>query len=110
VFNRVHVEDISRAIAAAIAHEGAGGIWNVADDAPSPPQDVVAYAAMLMGVEPPPEEPVETAENLSPMKRSFFAENKRASNRKLKEELRVDLAYPTYRVGLDALWEAGEGR
>ncbi len=110
VFNRVHVEDISRAIAAAIAHEGPGGIWNVADDAPSPPQDVVAYAAMLMGVEPPPEEPVETAENLTPMKRSFFAENKRASNRKLKEELRVDLAYPTYRVGLDALWEAGEGR
>ncbi len=110
VFNRVHVEDISRAIAAAIAHEGPGGIWNVADDTPSPPQDVVAYAAMLMGIEPPPEELVETAENLSPMKRSFFAENKRASNRKLKEELRVDLAYPTYRVGLDALWEAGEGR
>jgi dTDP-4-dehydrorhamnose reductase len=110
VFNRIHVEDISRAIAAAIAHEGPGGIWNVADDAPSPPQDVVAYAAMLMGIEPPAEEPVETAENLSPMKRSFFAENKRASNRKLKEELRVDLAYPTYRVGLDALWEAGEGR
>lgn len=110
VFNRVHVEDISRAIAAAIAHVGPGGVWNVADDAPSPPQDVVAYAAMLMGVEPPPELDIATAEGVSPMTRSFYAENKRASNRRLKEELRVDLAYPTYRVGLEALWEAGEGR
>lgn len=110
VFNRVHVEDISRAIAAAIAYEGPGAVWNVADDAPAPPQDVVAYAAMLMGVEPPPEQPIETAEDISPMTRSFYAENKRASNRKLKEELGVDLAYPTYRVGLEALWEAGEGR
>ncbi|WP_395697320.1 SDR family oxidoreductase [Methylocella sp.] len=110
VFNRVHVEDISRAIAAAIAHEGPGGVWNVADDAPSPPQDVVSYAAGLMGVEPPPETSLEEAEGLSAMTRSFYAENKRASNRKLKEELRVDLAFPTYRAGLDALWEAGEGR
>jgi dTDP-4-dehydrorhamnose reductase len=110
VFNRVHVEDISRAIAAAIAHVGPGGVWNVSDDAPSPPQDVVAYAAQLMGIEPPPEEDVETAENLSPMTRSFYSENKRVSNRRLKEELRVDLAFPTYRAGLDALFEAGEGR
>ncbi|VFU09158.1 NAD-dependent epimerase/dehydratase [Methylocella tundrae] len=110
VFNRVHVEDISRAIAAAIAYDGRGAVWNVADDAPAPPQDVVAYAAMLMGVEPPPEQPIETAEDISPMTRSFYAENKRASNRKLKEELGVDLAYPTYRVGLEALWEAGKGR
>ncbi len=110
VFCRVHVEDISRAIAAAIAHEGPGGVWNVADDAPSPPQDVVSYAASLMGIEPPPEQDVETAEGLSPMTRSFYAENKRASNRRLKEELHVDLAFPSYRVGLEALWEAGEGR
>jgi nucleoside-diphosphate-sugar epimerase len=110
VFNRVHVEDISRAIAAAIASEEPGDVWNVADDAPTPPQDVVAYAATLMGIEPPPEEDIETAEDVSPMTRSFYAENKRVSNRKLKEELKVELAYPTYRVGLDALWEAGEGR
>ncbi len=110
VFNRVHVEDISRAIAAAIAHVGPGGVWNVADDAPSPPQDVVAFAATLMGVEPPPEEDIDTAEGVSPMTRSFYAENKRASNSRLKEELRVDLAYPSYRAGLEALWEAGEGR
>ncbi|WP_395666906.1 SDR family oxidoreductase [Methylocella sp.] len=110
VFNRVHVEDISRAIAAAIAHEGPGGVWNVADDEPSPPQDVVAYAAGLMGIEPPPETPIEDADNLSAMTRSFYAENKRASNRRLKEELRVDLAFPNYQAGLDALWAAGEGR
>ncbi|MEJ0095744.1 MAG: SDR family oxidoreductase [Methylocella sp.] len=110
VFNRIHVEDISRAIAAAIAFDGPGSVWNVADDAPAPPQDVVAYAAMLMGVEPPPEEDIETAEGIPPMTRSFYAENKRVSNRKLKEELKVELAYPTYRVGLEALWEAGEGR
>jgi dTDP-4-dehydrorhamnose reductase len=110
VFNRIHVEDISRAIAAAIAHVGPGGVWNVSDDAPAPPQDVVAYAAMLMGVAPPPEENIETAEAISPMTRSFYAENKRVSNARLKEALRVDLAHPTYRVGLEALWEAGEGR
>ena len=64
---------------------------------------------MLMGIEPPPEQDVETAD-LSPMTRSFYAENKRASNRKLKDELGIKLAFPTYRVGLEALWEAGEGR
>jgi dTDP-4-dehydrorhamnose reductase len=109
VFNRIHVEDLSRAIAAVLAYEGAGGVWNVSDDAPAPPQDVVTFAAMLMGIEPPPEQAVETAE-LPPMTRSFYAENKRAANRKLKQELCGELAFPTYRVGLEALWEAGEGR
>jgi hypothetical protein len=109
VFNRIHVEDIGRAIAAAIAHQGRGRTWNVADDAPAPPQDVVTYAAYLMGVEPPPEEDVAVAD-LSPMARSFYAENKRASNKLLKEILGVALAFPTYRVGLDALWQAGDGR
>ncbi|QBR72029.1 NAD(P)-dependent oxidoreductase [Beijerinckiaceae bacterium] len=109
VFNRIHVEDISRAIEAAVAYTGPSGIWNVSDDAPSPPQDVITFAAMLMGIDPPPEQQVETAE-MSPMTRSFYAENKRASNWKLKDELGVKLAFPTYRVGLEALWEAGEGR
>ncbi len=109
VFNRVHVEDIGRAITAAIAHPGRGRAWNVADDAPAPPQDVVTYAALLMGITPPPEQDVADAD-LSPLARSFYAENKRASNRLLKETLGVELAYPTYRVGLDALWQAGEGR
>ncbi len=109
VFNRIHVEDVSAAIAAALIYEGSEGVFNVSDDAPAPPQDVVTFAAMLMGIEPPPEQDVETAD-LTPLGRSFYAENKRASNRKLKEELGVELAFPTYRVGLEALWEAGEGR
>jgi nucleoside-diphosphate-sugar epimerase len=109
VFNRIHVEDIARATGAALAHKGPGGVFNVSDDAPAPPQDVITYAAMLMGIEPPPEQDVEAA-GLSPLARSFYAENKRASNRKLKDELAVKLAFPTYRVGLEALWEAGEGR
>jgi nucleoside-diphosphate-sugar epimerase len=109
VFNRVHVEDIARAIGATLAYKGPGGVFNVSDDAPAPPQDVITYAAMLMGIEPPPEQDVEAA-GLSPLARSFYGENKRASNRKLKDELGVKLAFPTYRVGLEALWEAGEGR
>jgi nucleoside-diphosphate-sugar epimerase len=109
VFNRIHVADISSAIAAALAFDGASDIWNVADDEPAPPQDVVAYAAKLMGVAPPAEEDFATAA-LSPMSRSFYEENKRAANGKLKDRLGVSLAYPTYREGLKALWEAGEGR
>ena len=109
VFNRIHVADISAAIAAVLSYDGNGEIWNLSDDEPAPPQDVVAYAASLMGIEPPPEENIEDA-TLSPMGRSFYAENKRVSNRKLKERLGLTLAFPTYREGLAALWEAGEGR
>jgi len=109
VFNRIHVEDIARAIGAALACKGRGDVFNVSDDAPAPPQDVITYAAMLMGIEAPPVQDIETAD-LSSMARSFYAENKRASNRKLKDELGIKLAFPTYRVGLEALWEAGEGR
>lgn len=109
VFNRIHVADISAAIAAVLSYEGGSEIWNLADDEPSPPQDVVTYAAELMGIEPPPEQDFETA-NLSPMGLSFYGENKRASNRKLKQKLGLTLAFPTYREGLTALWEAGEGR
>ncbi len=108
VFNRIHVADVSAAIAAAIAYDG-GEIFNVADDEPAPPQDVIAYAAKLMKIAPPPEQAFEMAE-LSPLARSFYEENKRASNRKLKEKLGVTLAFPTYREGLKALWKAGEGR
>ena len=109
VSNRIHVEDISRAIEAAINHKGEGGIFNVSDDAPAPPQDVIMYAAMLMGVDPPPEQDLGSAD-LTPLARSFYAENKRVSNRKLKDEFGLRLSFPTYRVGLEALWEAGEGR
>ena len=108
VFNRIHVDDIARAIMAAI-HRHGGGIWNVCDDEPSPPQDVISYAAQLMGVAPPPEEAFATAE-MSAMARSFYAGSARVSNANLKRELGVTLAYPTYRHGLDALWRTGEGR
>ncbi len=109
VFNRIHVEDISRALAALIAHSGENDVWNVTDDEPAPPQDVIAYAAELMGVAPPPEQDFDTAE-LTPMARSFYGENKRVANRKIKAELGLDLAYATYREGLSALWADGEGR
>lgn len=108
VFNRIHVEDIANSIMAAVNHHG-GGTWNVCDDQPAPPQDVIAYAAKLLDVATPPEEAFETAE-MSPMARSFYASSARVSNAKLKRELGVTLAFPTYRHGLDALWHAGEGR
>jgi nucleoside-diphosphate-sugar epimerase len=109
VFNRIHVADIARATEAALDHPHAGPIYNVTDDEPAPPQDVVAYAATLMGVAPPPESDFATAE-LSAMARSFYSENKRVSNARMREELGVSLAFPTYREGIRALWEAGDGR
>jgi dTDP-4-dehydrorhamnose reductase len=102
VFNRIHVEDIARAIAAAFAPDAPSGIFNVTDDEPAPPQDVIAYAAKLLGIEPPPEIPFERAD-LTPMARSFYSSNKRVSNRRMREQLGVSLAYPTYREGLRAL-------
>lgn len=109
VFNRIHVEDIAQACAALVAHEGASDVWNVTDDEPAPPQDVVAYAAEMMGIEPPPAQDFDTAD-LSPMARSFYAENKRCANRKIKEVLEIELAFPTYREGIAALWADGDGR
>ncbi|MGY4630099.1 SDR family oxidoreductase [Bradyrhizobium sp. USDA 4486] len=108
VFNRIHVDDIASAIMAAVRREGSG-LWNVCDDEPAPPQDVIAYAAKLMNVAPPPEEAFDTAE-MSAMARSFYSSSARVSNAKLRRELGVTLAYPTYCHGLDALWSTGEGR
>ncbi|WP_257167375.1 SDR family oxidoreductase [Bradyrhizobium sp. SRS-191] len=108
VFNRIHVDDIAGAIMGAI-RRGTGGAWNIVDDEPAPPQDVIAYAASLMGLAPPPELPFDSAE-LSPMARSFYASNRRIRNTRAKQDLRMTFAYPTYRAGLDALWAAGEGR
>jgi len=104
VFNRIHVVDAAQAIARCLEHCGGEwvNIWNVTDDEPAPPQDVIAHGADLLGLEPPPEIAFERAE-LSPMAASFYAENKRASNTRLKQELGVELAYPTYREGLRAL-------
>lgn len=104
VFNRIHVDDIGRAIAACMSTDAAGGVFNICDDEPSPPQDVVTYAAELMKVAPPPEIPFEQA-NFSPMALTFWAGNKRVSNRRMHETLGVTLEYPTYREGLRALAE-----
>jgi nucleoside-diphosphate-sugar epimerase len=107
-FSRIHVEDIARVLEASLARPRPEAIYNVADDEPAPPQDVIAFAASLLGMEPPPETPFDQA-HLSPMAASFYAENKRVSNRLIREELGVELAYPTYREGLRALHAAGEG-
>jgi len=108
VFNRIHVADIAQALAAAAARP-ATRIYNLADDEPAPPQDVVAFAAKLMGVPVPPEVPFGEAQ-LTPMARSFYGENKRVANRRIKDELGVVLRYPTYRDGLTALWRDGNWR
>ncbi len=101
VFSRIHVEDIASGLAASIARPRAGGIYNLCDDEPAPPQDAIAYAAKLAGVPLPPEVGIET---LSPMAQRFYAENKRVSNALAKQELGWRPAYPTYRQGLDAIW------
>ena len=106
VFNRIHADDITAAIAAAFEHPQTG-IWNLCDDEPAPPQDVVTFAASLMGMTPPPEQNFDDAE-MSPMARSFYASNNRISNARLKRELGVKLAFPTYREGLTALWQQHE--
>jgi nucleoside-diphosphate-sugar epimerase len=107
VFNRIHADDAARAILGAIDC-GSGGVWNICDDEPAPPQDVIAYAAQLMGIDPPPEQPFATAE-LSPMARSFYASNRRVRNDRAKLDLGLRFLYPDYRRGLDALWAAGDG-
>jgi nucleoside-diphosphate-sugar epimerase len=103
VFNRIHVEDIGR-ITMLAAREMLDGTFNLADDEPAPPQDLVAFAARLMGVEPPPEIPFESAQ-MTEMARSFYADSKRISNRQIKAALGVELLYPNYRDGLRAIYE-----
>ena len=103
VFSRIHVEDIATVLEASIARPRPGAVYNVCDDEPAPPdQVVVTYAAELLGVEPPPAQPYETAE-LSPMARTFYRDNRRVRNDRIKDELGVRLAYPSYREGLAAL-------
>lgn len=102
VFNRIHVEDIAAALEAGVAGRGTHSVYNVTDDAPAPPQDVIAFAAGLIGVPVPPELPFEDAA-LSPMGRSFYGESKRVSNARMRSDLGVALTYPTYREGLAAI-------
>ncbi|WP_147126650.1 SDR family oxidoreductase [Shimia ponticola] len=102
VFSRIHVEDIAQVLAASIAQPNPGAIYNLCDDDPAPPQDVLAYAAELLNLPLPPEEDFETAE-MTPMARSFYAESKKVRNDRIKDELGVSLLYPDYRKGLQAL-------
>lgn len=107
VFNRIHVEDITGVVLASIEQPRGGAIYNVSDDEPAPPQDVVTLAAEMTGLPPPDEIPFAEAQ-LSPMAKSFYSENKRVSNALVKREFGYAFRYPTYREGLRALIAAGE--
>lgn len=102
MFSRIHVDDIATVLIASMARPNPGTAYNVCDDNPAPPEDVIVYAAKLLGIEPPPAVPYEQA-NLSEMARSFYADNKRVRNDRIKNELGVRLKYPDYRAGLEAI-------
>ncbi len=108
VFSRTHVEDIAQVLEASINRPNPGAAYNVCDDDPAPPEDVIAYAAELLGLPLPPAEAFETAE-MTPMARSFYAESKRVRNDRIKSDLGVVLKYPNYRTGLQALLAAETG-
>lgn len=105
VFNRIHREDIGQAVTLAM-RKNIGEVFNITDDDPAPPQDVVTYAHELMGKTPPPEVDFETAD-ISPMARSFYGENKRVSNQKSKEILGLEYQWPNYKFSLEKLWREG---
>ena len=104
VFSRIHVEDIAATVVAAIAKPSPGAIYNVADDLPAANAEVIAYACELLALPVPPAIPWEqAAPAMSAMARSFYAENRRVRNDRIKTELGVRLRYPTYREGLRAI-------
>lgn len=102
LFSRIHVDDIAAVLLASIEQPNPGRIYNVCDDNPAPPQDVIAYAAELLGLPIPEAVDFDTAE-MTPMARSFYAESKSVRNDRIKAELGVTLRYPTYQDGLQAL-------
>lgn len=105
VFSRTHVADIAQVLHASIRRPNPGAVYNVCDDDPAPPEDVIAYAAELLGLPVPPAEDFATAD-MSPMARSFYAESKKVRNDRIKDELGVKLLYPNYKSGLRALFAA----
>ncbi|MFT6457272.1 SDR family oxidoreductase [Pseudophaeobacter arcticus] len=105
VFSRIHVDDIVQALLASIDAPNPGGIYNLCDDDPAPPQDVLGYAAELLGLPVPAEVPFDEA-GMTPMARSFYGENKRVRNQRIKDALGVQLLYPSYREGLCAVLAA----
>lgn len=102
VFSRIHRDDIAQVLAASIARPNPGAAYNLCDNMPAPPEDVIGYAAELLGMPLPPAEPFETAE-MSPMARSFYGESKRVRNDRIKDELGVVLKFPDYKAGLQDL-------
>ncbi len=107
VFNRIHVDDIAAVLERAMAGKGRQTVYNLADDEPAPPQDVIALAAELLERPVPPGIPFDEAD-LSPMAKSFYSELKRVRNDRIKEDLGIALRYPTYREGLAAIAQATE--
>ena len=105
VFSRIHVEDIAKALELSMAQPNPGAIYNLCDDDPAPPQDVIGHAAELLGVPLPEAVDFETAE-MTPMARSFYAESKRVRNDRIKRELGWTPSYPDYRTGLAAMLRA----
>ena len=105
VFSRIHRDDIVQALIASMGAPDPGAAYNLCDDEAAPPQDVILYACRLLGREPPPEIPFAEAD-LSPMARSFYADNKRVRNERMKQALGVSLKWPTYREGLQGLLAA----
>lgn len=106
VFNRIHVDDIVQAMIASMSHPKPGDIYNLADDDPSPSHEVISYACELLGKEPPPLVPYNDMMDMAPMARSFYKDNKRIRNDKIKNKLGVRLKYPDYKAGLKAIFEA----
>lgn len=106
VFSRIHVDDIAETLLASMTAPNPGTIYNVCDDDPAPPEDVLAHAAALLGLPEPPAVPYDQAE-MSPMARSFYGESKKVSNQRIRSDLGVDLRYPTYREGLAGLLRQG---
>ncbi|MEM9715928.1 MAG: SDR family oxidoreductase [Pseudomonadota bacterium] len=104
LFSRIHGEDIGQIVVSSINQPNPGAVYNLCDDMAAPPEDVIAYAAELLGMPIPPAVDYETAD-MTPMARSFYAESKRVRNDKIKSELGVTLKYPDYKIGLKALLE-----
>lgn len=102
VFSRIHVDDIAQVLHASINRPNPGAVYNLCDDDPAPPEDVIAYAAELLDMSVPPALPFEDTD-MTPMARSFYAESKRVKNDRIKSELGIQLLYPDYRAGLRAL-------
>jgi nucleoside-diphosphate-sugar epimerase len=102
VFSRIHVDDIAQALELSINAPDPGAIYNLCDDDPAPPQDVIGHASELLDMPLPPAVLFEEAE-MTPMARSFYAESKKVRNDRIKRDLGWEPTYPTYRAGLAAM-------